>query len=302
MADRKISIIDAHTHFFSHSWLSSFQEAVKERFATVEQVAEHLGWDAPPSNPVEFGGKWVAEQDKHGVAKQVLFASKINDAEFLAAAISEHRSRLVGYFMVNPKEPDARNRVVYSLNILDMKGILLFPAMHHFNASDACAYTIYEEAVSAGVPVFIHFGRLNIPIYEKLGIAHSIDLSYSNPMDLAGPATDFQEANFIIPHFGSGRFEEALTIAGRFPNVYFDTSSSNSWIAPPLTLGTVFEKALQVLGPERLLFGTDSSTFPRGWRHDIYEQQLGILNELRVSEEDQAAILGGNIARILDLT
>ena len=71
----------------------------------------------------------------------------------------------------------------------------------------------------------------------------------------------------IIPHFGAGMLREALMLADCCPNVYLDTSSSNSWIkyTPGLTLEQVFKTALDVVGPDRLIFGTDSSFFPRGW-------------------------------------
>ena len=71
-----------------------------------------------------------------------------------------------------------------------------------------------------------------------------------------------------MPHFGAGYFREALMLADLCSNVYLDTSSTNSWMryqAAHLTLRTVFRHALDVAGPERLLFGTDSSFFPRGW-------------------------------------
>ena len=72
----------------------------------------------------------------------------------------------------------------------------------------------------------------------------------------------------IIPHFGAGMFREALMVADLCPNVHLDTSSSNAWMryTPGLTLTDVFRTALDVVGPERLLFGTDSSFFPRGWQ------------------------------------
>jgi predicted TIM-barrel fold metal-dependent hydrolase len=85
-------------------------------------------------------------------------------------------------------------------------------------------------------------------------------------------------------------------------NVFLDTSSSNSWakVMPnPLTLRGVFERSLQVYGPKRLLFGTDSTVFPRGWRADIFEEQTRILSEIGISREDAAAILGGNLSRLL---
>ena len=79
----------------------------------------------------------------------------------------------------------------------------------------------------------------------------------------------------IVPHFGAGFFREALMAADQCPTIHLDTSSSNSWMKfhPGLTLEAVFRQALAVAGAERLLFGTDSSFFPRGWQQPIYEAQ-----------------------------
>ncbi len=86
------------------------------------------------------------------------------------------------------------------------------------------------------------------------------------------------------------------------PNVYLDTSSTNSWVkyqTPAIDLKAVFAKALEIFGPQRLLFGSDSSFFPRGWNAMILEAQRGILRDLAVSEDDTRAILGGNLQRLL---
>ncbi len=294
-------IIDAHTHFFSYNWLEHFYHLAQDRFENVAALAAHLGWEMPPKDPAELGKRWVSEQDKYGVAKQILFASKLNDAESVAAAINAFPNRLVGYVMIDPNMQKARWQTQYAINILGMRGVLMFPAMHHFHAYDEAAYVIYEEAFSAEAPVFLHFGKLSIPIFQRIGLPDNVKPEYSNPLDLRQVASDFRDVNFIIPHFGCGRFDEALEVASANRNVYLDTSSSNSWIEPPLTLKDVFAKTLQEIGPGRLLFGTDSSTFPRGWRKDIFETQKAILDELGVAHAEQKLILGGNIARILKL-
>ena len=79
-----------------------------------------------------------------------------------------------------------------------------------------------------------------------------------------------------------------------------DTSSSNSWIkqTPGLTLEQVFRTALDVVGPERLLFGTDSSFFPRGWNREVYVQQKAALDGLGVAAADQDKIFAGNFRRL----
>ena len=88
--------------------------------------------------------------------------------------------------------------------------------------------------------------------------------------------------------------------ADQCANIHLDTSSSNSWMKyhPGLTLEGVFRQALAVTGPERLLFGTDSSFFPRGWQRPVHDAQVAALDAIGVGEDDRAKILGGNFERL----
>ena len=61
---------------------------------------------------------------------------------------------------------------------------------------------------------------------------------------------------------------------------------------------TLLCKALEVAGPERLLFGSDS-LLPRGWHAQIYETQIQALYDLEVGGEQARMILGGNLERLL---
>jgi predicted TIM-barrel fold metal-dependent hydrolase len=125
-------------------------------------------------------------------------------------------------------------------------------------------------------------------------------MRYSNPLDLHAVALRHPGVHFIVPHFGAGYFREALMLADLCPNVYLDTSSSNSWMRfEGLDLATVFRRALSVVGPGRLLFGSDSSFFPRGWNREVFEKQTSVLSELGIGGADARGILGGNLRRIL---
>jgi len=109
---------------------------------------------------------------------------------------------------------------------------------------------------------------------------------------------------FVIPHFGAGFFRETLMAGSQCSNIYTDTSSTNSWMktqAPQLTLRDVFERALGVFGPERILFGTDSNVFPAGWRADRRAEQRELLHALEVPAADQLKIFAGNAMRLLGL-
>jgi hypothetical protein len=66
-----------------------------------------------------------------------------------------------------------------------------------------------------------------------------------------------------------------------------------------MDLKTVFGKALEVFGPRRLLFGTDSSYFPRGWNRAIFDAQVEALSGLGLSSDEARGIFGGNLSQML---
>jgi predicted TIM-barrel fold metal-dependent hydrolase len=65
-----------------------------------------------------------------------------------------------------------------------------------------------------------------------------------------------------------------------------------------LTLPAVFERSLEVVGADRLLFGTDSSFFPRGWNSEIYERQRAALKSIGLGDGAQQSIFHDNFARL----
>ncbi len=92
---------------------------------------------------------------------------------------------------------------------------------------------------------------------------------------------------------------DGVKLADLCPNVYFDTSSSNGWMKyEGLTLPTVFRRALDVVGHGRLLFGTDSSFFPRGWNRAVFQAQHDALQEIGVSAEAARAIFSENFEKL----
>jgi uncharacterized protein len=62
----------------------------------------------------------------------------------------------------------------------------------------------------------------------------------------------------------------------------------------------VFRRALLLVGPDRLLFGTDSSSFPRGWRRVIYGAQRTALDEIGVELEVREKIFSKNFERVFN--
>ena len=184
-----------------------------------------------------------------------------------------------------------------------MRAICLFPAMQGYSIADPRVRPVLERAAALRQIVFVHCGVLTVGVRRKLGLPSPFDMRFSNPLDLHAVALRYPRTPFVVPHFGAGYFREALMLADLCPNVYLDTSSSNSWMRyEGLDLKTVFRRALAVAGPERLLFGTDSSFFPRGWNRGVFDEQVQVLVDLGLSADDAARIFGGNLRRIASET
>jgi len=297
-------INDAHCHFFSPQF---FTALARQRGRTPPQsgadVCGELQWDVP-GTPEALADRWVSELDAQDVARAAIIASVPGDEESVAVAVGRHPSRLVGFFMVDPSASDAVDRVRRAITDLGLRGVCLFPAMHHVSLGDERVTRLVEIAASQpAAAVFVHCGVLSVGVRAKLGLPSRFDLRLGNPLDLSRLALTFPSVPFIVPHFGAGMLREALIASDVCKNIHLDTSSSNSWIryTPGLTLEAVFRATISVIGASRLLFGTDSSFFPRGWQRGVYETQKKIVTEAGVSAADGALIFGGNFDRLFPI-
>ena len=300
-------LLDAHTHFFSLPFFhalaagSPLPGSVEERLA---KLAGGTGLELPSPSVAAHTAKWIAALDAAGVDHAVTFASLPVEADAVAEAVRQAPTRLTGYALVNPAAQDAAAHTAAHFDAHGFKGILLFPAMHHVAmGAPACRAVLDVVAARRGV-VVVHCGMLQVKLRDLLHLPRPFDLAYANPLDVIPVANAYPDAHFVIPHFGAGFFRECLMAGTMCENVYVDTSSSNAWMhtqAAPLDLEAVLGRALQVFGPERILFGTDSSVFPRGWRSDLHAEQLQALGRMGLDDVDCARIFGGNAARLLRL-
>lgn len=303
----EIEVCDAHVHFFSHGFFSALATQVSSRGggapATVESIATTLGWQAPPREPEALASIWIEELDRRSVRRSALIASVPGDEASVVAAVRSYPDRFYGYFMVDPTAAGAVERVRVGLDSGHLHCICLFPAMHRYSIQDERVRALLDVAVAhSAAAVFVHCGVLTVGVRAKLGLPSPFDMRYSNPIDLHAVALTYPKLRFIVPHFGAGYFREALMLCDLCPNVYLDTSSSNSWVRyqpDSLDLAGVFRRVLDVAGPERLLFGTDSSFFPRGWHAAIFEAQVLALQQIGISRVDAQRIFGGNLSKIL---
>ena len=102
---------------------------------------------------------------------------------------------------------------------------------------------------------------------------------------------NFPDLTVVCAHWGGGLPFYALMpeVAKALSNAYFDTAAS-----PFLYADRIFEVASRIIGPERILFGSDYPLI----RQDRIIKSIRTLN---LSEEARNIILGGNAQRILSI-
>ena len=293
----ELAIQDAHVHFFSHKFYSAL--AQQKKAVNAEALAQLLNFEIPTPEPVALGDRWAGELARFNVERAALIASMPGDEDSVEAAVGAYPERFYGYFMVDPTQPDALARVKRAAGNPYLHCLCLFPAMHTYSITDPRVVPILEVASDNQIATFVHCGAISVGIRKKLGLASQFNMHYSNPLDLHPVAMHFPLVRFVIPHFGAGLFREALMLADLCPNVYFDTSSSNRWVVyEGIDLAAVFRRSIDVLGIERLLFGSDSSYMPRGWHGAILEQQAKVMYELGLDAQQASQILCSNLEQL----
>jgi predicted TIM-barrel fold metal-dependent hydrolase len=295
-----VGIVDSHLHLVTAAMLRRMRdrtpgyrrqavEAVRIRGKTYEErLAELEGRTLD-----DHAQNWLKEFDAAGVDVGAFIAVGEGNDE-LAQFVALHPDRFAGWgSLPDPRHPDAW-RTVAKLRELGLSGLKLYPPTQRFLANDRALYPLYEAAAAAGLPILFHFG---------ITIGAFYDLTYASPLPLSAPVKEFPEVTFLIAHFGAGFLREALFLAYHTENVCVDTSGTNNWrLFHPgePSLEQVFRDAIRAFGPQRILFGTDSTIYG-GYRHHIVKEQLDVLDRLELSAEDRAAIMGGNARRVLAL-
>ena len=298
-------VIDFHAHYFGRTFFetlaaqSPLPGSVAEKLA---RVVERTKIELPSTNDADHTARWIAELERHQVEHMCAFASVPEEVPSVCAAARESGGRISAFAIVNPRVEGAAAKIRALLEKRAIRGVLLFPAMHHYHLAGSEAKPLLEALDEHDGVCFAHCGVLVVKLRDLLKLPRPQDLSFANPLGVVPAANAHPRVSFVIPHFGAGFFRETLMAGASAPNIHVDTSSSNGWTAtqwPKPTLGEVFARTLEVFGHERVLFGTDSNTFPAGWRKDRFEEQHAVLRALGVSVGAQEAVFGGNGHRIL---
>jgi predicted TIM-barrel fold metal-dependent hydrolase len=241
--------------------------------------------------------RWLLEFERYPYLERVVFvtAGGNNFAAELAAAHPEH---FLAYAHHDPLLPDAVERLEHAVKVQGLRGYKLLAPSIDRRIDDRSLYPLWETAQALEIPVLIHFGIMG----GAGGVANHINI---NPLSIHDVAKAFPHLSIIVPHFGCGYVFETLQLCWACPNVYIDTSGSNQWMRwmpYELNLEILFRKYRETIGAGRILFGSDSSWFPRGFTHAYLDEQLRAMIYVGYLESEIDTVLYGNAARLLKLS
>ena len=278
-------IVDSHTHIFP-PWLRCEREkhldrdatfgalyvSPKARMATAEDIVLAMDEDGVDVSVV-MGLGWT----DYGLAREA------ND--YIAESVARYPDRLVGFAGINPlwgdRAPDEVERCVAA----GLCGIgEIHPDTQRFALGDTGTMApIMDAARQHGLVVAVHSSEPVGHLYPGKG--------RTTPEVLWSFIQGFPENTIVCAHWGGGLpfYNLMPEVREASRNVYFDTAAS-----PLLYTSDVFRVAVSLVGPDRVLLGSD---FPLLRSRRLLRQIEGS----GLSEMEREAISGGNAGRLLGL-
>jgi predicted TIM-barrel fold metal-dependent hydrolase len=244
----------------------------------------------------EQAKRWIDDLDKKGIELVNFVMGGGNDN--LAKIIKLYPDRFTGFAHHDLHSDNAADELERAINKLGLKGFKFIASSQKVPIEDKSTYTLWEKAAELDIPIILHFGVLGG------GGGPPRNLHNMNPLSLWPVASDFPSIKFVVPHFGACYLRELLQLCWQCSNVLIDTSGSNQWMRwmpNETSLTDVFRRCIESIGPDRLIFGTDSSYFPRGFSDQYLREQLKTCYEIGLTEESIKKIFYENAKKLLKL-
>jgi predicted TIM-barrel fold metal-dependent hydrolase len=276
-------MIDFHTHIFSpyardlrdqlaqadpvFSLIYSDKQArmigVEELLGAMEkngvQASVVCGFPWQEAEPLRRENDYLLECHRQYPEQIIPFISLPKDAK--AAIVELKRCRQGGAMGVGELAPGTYGEQLWSIDSMQ---------------------PLLEAITEEGLPVLIH---LNEPLGHPYPGKGMVGLSEMEAMINA-----LQGMKVILAHWGGGFFFYELMpeIAAICQGVYYDTAAS-----PFLYNKKIYKTAIDIIGPQRILFGSDYPLIPP----QRYKQEM---QEAGIKAKELRAILEGNAQRLLD--
>jgi len=241
-------IIDFHTHIFPRDVCRN-----RDRYFPAEPAFKLL-YQSPKARLIG-ADELLSAMDEHRVDKSVIFGFPWSTAgtyrfhnDYIMETVQKFPHRLIGLGCFDPADPHASAEVERCLNGgLAGIGELAF----YRSGIDNCALEqldpIMQLCRDRRRPVLIH---TNEPVGHQYPGKTPVRLAQIYQL-----IRRFPDNSVILAHWGGGLFFYSLMkkqVKESLKNVYFDTAAS-----PFLYDAAVFRIAVELVGADKILFGTD---------------------------------------------
>ena len=277
-------LIDAHTHVASPDLIAHL-DAYKRRDDYFDLLY------SSPKARLATAESLIGAMDADGVDRAVISGFGWCDArmccddnDYVIDAVRRYPSRLVGLAVVTPSDGTAAVAEIERCAAAGLRGVgELMPDGQKFDLDDVDLLRPVAEAVAAlGLVMMTHTSEPVGHSYPGKGTVRAEAI-----VRFAG---QFPDVRLICAHWGGGVpfFELMPEVKQTLRNVYYDTAAS-----PLLYSDEVFRIGM-ALAPSKVLFGTDFPLLRAG----------ALIDRIRrsgLSQAEEAALLGGNVARVFGL-
>jgi predicted TIM-barrel fold metal-dependent hydrolase len=289
-------IVDAHIHMYPPevarnpaAWGEAHGEPAWTACVAPTGRRSIQGWSDPDA--------LIADMDEAGVGACIMLGWYWERQEtcdlqngWYVDWIRRHPGRLIGFAAVQPSGGRASIDALERALDCGLCGIgELLPAGLGSFVGDTWWRRVFDVAAARRLPVTLHATD------PQAGPAAGPP---TPPADIVRLAREFSEVPIILAHWGGGlAFRASAAEDGPLPpNLYFDTAAS-----PLLYDSSVFRRALDLVGADRIIFGSDYPLilYPREGRKPGFLRFLGEIAGAALTDGEREAILGANIRRLL---
>jgi len=326
-----LPIIDFHNHFYPPEYLAAVQEGPSNVKVTIDDEDNpvlHYPGDynvvVPGHRIIEFRQSVL---DEAGVDKQVLtftspgthiespdrsvpLARMVNDA--FAEIVAQRPDRFTALGTLPLNDVDATlAEFDRATNELGFAGFMLFSNVRGTALADERYWPLYERASDKGAVLYIHpidpvgvEAMTEYWLMPLVGFLMDTTLAAAH-LVFAGVPERYPGIRWVLAHLGGAvpylaerfdrgfyAFEDCRARIDKPPSEYLKKFYYDTVNFDPKAL----QLAIDFAGTSQILAGSD-------YPHKIgnLEMMISSINELDLGEEDKAAILGGNAARLLGL-
>lgn len=278
-------VVDAHTHVFPTAWVADRTGHVaRDRwFGELYEAPTARMIDAP---------QLLEAMDAAGVAQAVMCGWPWRDPghcrehnDYLATASQASSGRLAWLGIVNPGEPDATAEAERCL-ALGASGI------GELNA-DAQGFSLEDEASFVDLATVLQAADSTVMLHASEPLGHRYSgKGTATPERLLRFVTSHQELSIVFAHWGGGLpfYELMPEVASLTTRVCYDTAASTYLYRP-----AVFRAVLDVVGTERVLWGSDHPVLGMG------RFLRRTLRDGNVKDHEMQAVMAGNAMRVYHL-